>query len=240
MMPEILAALAAARTPVSVLTKSPLVMRDVEHLRADGEAAAGLGQPLGADPRRGRLAGDRAAHAEPRGPPRRGRRAAPPRDRVRRPDRAADAGHQRRPRAGASRSSSAPARPAPPSSAASPSTSATRSRTSSSPGWRPNAPTCSPATKPSTATAPTCAPRTASTPPEPSAAGAANAPHARSRRRARAPDQKLTQDGWPGRSRRRRRCGRGRWVTRRTLREREPRPQERPPEAGPAAPEPLF
>lgn len=30
MMPEILAALAAARTPVSVLTKSPLVMRDVE------------------------------------------------------------------------------------------------------------------------------------------------------------------------------------------------------------------
>ena len=38
MMPEILAALEAARTPVSVLTKSPLVMRDVEHLRADGEA----------------------------------------------------------------------------------------------------------------------------------------------------------------------------------------------------------
>jgi DNA repair photolyase len=30
LMPEILAALAAARTPVSVLTKSPLVMRDVE------------------------------------------------------------------------------------------------------------------------------------------------------------------------------------------------------------------
>ena len=36
-------------------------------LRADGEEAAGLGQPLGADPRRGRLAGDRAAHA--RAPP---------------------------------------------------------------------------------------------------------------------------------------------------------------------------
>jgi DNA repair photolyase len=31
MMPEILAALEEARTPVSVLTKSPLVMRDVEH-----------------------------------------------------------------------------------------------------------------------------------------------------------------------------------------------------------------
>ena len=31
MMPEILSALEAAQTPVSVLTKSPLVMRDVEH-----------------------------------------------------------------------------------------------------------------------------------------------------------------------------------------------------------------
>ncbi len=36
MMPEILAALEEAETPVSVLTKSPLVMRDIEHLRADG------------------------------------------------------------------------------------------------------------------------------------------------------------------------------------------------------------
>jgi DNA repair photolyase len=30
MMPEILAALEEAKTPVSVLTKSPLVMRDIE------------------------------------------------------------------------------------------------------------------------------------------------------------------------------------------------------------------
>ena len=36
MMPEILAALEEARTPVSVLTKSPLALRDVDDLRADG------------------------------------------------------------------------------------------------------------------------------------------------------------------------------------------------------------
>lgn len=40
MMPEILAALEAARTPVSVLTKSPLVMRDVEQF--ERMRAAGL------------------------------------------------------------------------------------------------------------------------------------------------------------------------------------------------------
>jgi DNA repair photolyase len=38
MMPEILGALEAARTPVSVLTKSPLVMRDVEHFERMREA----------------------------------------------------------------------------------------------------------------------------------------------------------------------------------------------------------
>ena len=69
MMPEILEALEAAGTPVSVLTKSPLVMRDVEIFeRFRRRRAAGLGQPLGADPRREGLAGDRAAHAEPRAP----------------------------------------------------------------------------------------------------------------------------------------------------------------------------
>ena len=151
MMPEILEALEAAQTPVSVLTKSPLVMRDVEDLRADGEEAAGLGQPLGPDPRRGRLAGDRAAHAQPRRPPRRRRRAAPPRHRLRRPHRPPDARHQRPPRPGPPDRRTRHERPAPPSSAASPSTSATRSKTSSSPGWRKNAPTSSPATRPSTA-----------------------------------------------------------------------------------------
>ena len=101
MMPEILEALEEARD--AGLGPDQVAAGDARRrdLRADGEAAAGLGQPLGADPRRGGLAGDRAAHAEPRRPPRRGRRAAPPRDRLRRPDRAADAGDQRQPRAGA-------------------------------------------------------------------------------------------------------------------------------------------
>ena len=68
MMPEILEALLASGTPVSVLTKSPLVMRDVEIFERFRDARAeGVGEPLGADPRRERLAGDRAAHAEPVG-----------------------------------------------------------------------------------------------------------------------------------------------------------------------------
>ena len=101
MMPEILAALEAGGH--AGLGPDQVAAGDARrrHLRADGEAAAGLGQPLGPDPRRGRLAGDRAAHAEPRRPPRRRRRAAPSRHRLRRPDRAADARHQRQPRAGA-------------------------------------------------------------------------------------------------------------------------------------------
>ena len=69
MMPEILAALEEAETPVSVLTKSPLVHARRRDLRADGEARpAGLGQPLGARPSTRRLGGR----------PSRTRRAPPP------------------------------------------------------------------------------------------------------------------------------------------------------------------
>ena len=172
MMPEILEALEAARD--AGLGPDQVAAGDARRrdLRADGEEAAGLGQPLGADPRRGRLAGDRAAHAEPRRPPRRGRRAAPPRHRLRRPDRAADAGHQRPPRAG-------------------PADRRARQRAGATFlggvalhlrdevkdvffAWlEPNAPTSCPATRRSTAAAPTCGPSSASTPPEPSTAGAA-------------------------------------------------------------------
>ena len=106
--------------------------------------AAGLGQPLGADPRRGAW---RAT--EPHTPSPAARPSTPVAELRRR---GIDSGVLIAPLmpgindtpSRSSRSSTAPARPAPPSSAASPSTSAARSRTSSSPGWKPNAPTSSP------------------------------------------------------------------------------------------------
>ena len=61
-MPEILAALEEAQTPVSVLTKSPLLLRDVEIYERMAKRLPHLSQPLGPDPRRGGLAGDRAPH----------------------------------------------------------------------------------------------------------------------------------------------------------------------------------
>ena len=162
MMPEILAALEEAETPVSVLTKSPLVMRDIELFERMAKrlpVSVNLSVPT-LDEKAWRATEPHTP--SPERPPRRGRRAAPPRDRLRRPDRAADARHQRHPRAGRSRSSTGPARRARPSSAASPSTCATRSATSSSAGSTPNAPTCSRATRSSTqTTAPTCAPERA-------------------------------------------------------------------------------
>ncbi len=173
MMPEILGGAGGGRD--AGLGADQVAAGDARRrdLRADGEeGVAGLGQPLGPDPRRGGLAGDRAAHAEPGGAPRRRRRAARPRHRLRRPHRAADARDQRRPRAGPADRRARPQAPAPPSSAASPSTSATRSRTSSSPGWRRNAPISFPATRLSTATAPTCGRSNAATRREPSRAGA--------------------------------------------------------------------
>ncbi len=100
MMPEIIAALEEARD--ADLGPDQVAAGDAGRraLRADVEAAAGLGQPLDPDPRREGLAGDRAAHAEPRGAARGGGGAAPAGDRLRRPDRTADARHQRQPRAG--------------------------------------------------------------------------------------------------------------------------------------------
>ena len=101
MMPEILAALVEARTPVSVLTKSPLVMRDVEILRADVRAACRSRSTSPSRPSMRTPGGRPSRTPQPQCPARRGRRAAPPRHRLRRPDRAADAGDQRHSRAGA-------------------------------------------------------------------------------------------------------------------------------------------
>src|SRR5262249_38726214 len=83
-------------------------------LRADGRAPAGLGQPLDPDPRRGGMAGDRAPHAEPRRPPRRGGGAAPTWPRLRRPGRPADARPPRRPPPGPAARPPRPRGPPPP------------------------------------------------------------------------------------------------------------------------------
>ncbi len=163
MMPEILAALEEAETPVSVLTKSPLVLRDIdifERMAKKLPVSVNLSVPTldekawrATEPHTPSPAARLDAVAELR---RRGIESgvliAP-----------LMPGINDDARAGASRSSSGPARPAPPSSAASPSTCAARSATSSSPGSRPNAPTSCPSTNSSTrAAAPTCGPSSAS------------------------------------------------------------------------------
>ena len=80
-MPEIIAALEAARTPISVLTKSPLVLRDID-LYAEMAKAAGVSVNLSIptlDERRGgRPSPTRRARAPARG----GRRAEGARDRI--------------------------------------------------------------------------------------------------------------------------------------------------------------
>ena len=96
LMPGIWRAMLENRTPCSVLTKSPLVLRDIDilaELAGEGLLSAAFSIPTLDE--RG-VARDRAAHAEPRGAPRSRR----PPDRGgrphQRPGRAADARHQRR------------------------------------------------------------------------------------------------------------------------------------------------
>ena len=150
MMPEILEALEAAQTPVSVLTKSPLAMRDVEIFERMAKklpVSVNLSVPT--------LDEDAWRATEPHTPSPAARLDAVAELRRRGIDSGVliaplmpginDDPDQVRPIVERAQ------RPKPASSAASPSTCATRSRTSSSPGWRPNAPTCCPATRPSTA-----------------------------------------------------------------------------------------
>jgi DNA repair photolyase len=174
MMPEILEALEQARTPVSVLTKSPLVMRDVkifERMAKTLPVSVNLSVPT--------LDEDAWRATEPHTPSPAARLDAVAELRRRGIDSGVliaplmpginDSSEQVRPIIERAK------RPAPPSSAASPSTSATRSRTSSSPGWRPNAPTSSLATSSSTKAAPTCSPSSAGKRPALSRVGAGTA-----------------------------------------------------------------
>ena len=142
--------------PCSVLTKSPLLLRDVELFRQLRRGDRVLDRALDPDDRRAGVARDRAPHAAPAQAPRGGRRADAQRDPVQRPRRAADPRRQRRP---------APGRGDPrdrgrgrrrerrPGSAC---TCAARSATSSSTGCASTGPTSSRATRSSTGAAPTC------------------------------------------------------------------------------------
>ena len=85
--------------PCSVLTKSPLLLRDLPLMLQLAGATELQRVPLDSDARRARVARDRAAHAQPARAPGGRRRAEPRRHPDRRPDRAADARHQRRPAA---------------------------------------------------------------------------------------------------------------------------------------------
>ena len=100
LMPGIWAALRDSGTPGSLVTKSPLVLRDLELLRELHEAAEMSRLPVGAHDRRARLARDRAAHPLAPRAARGGRRAERGRSAGGHPDRAADARHQRRSGAG--------------------------------------------------------------------------------------------------------------------------------------------
>ena len=86
--------------PCSVLTKSPLLLRDLDLMQEIAARHDDQREPLDPDDGREGVAGDRAAHAEPAGADGGGgelNRAGHP---VRDPRRAAHAGDQRRPRAG--------------------------------------------------------------------------------------------------------------------------------------------
>ena len=84
LMPGIWEAMLEARNPCSVLTKSPLLLRDLELMRAARGAHRFHRGAVGADARRAGVAGDRAAHAEPARAAGGGRRAQSGRN----PDRA--------------------------------------------------------------------------------------------------------------------------------------------------------
>ena len=130
-----------ARNPCSILTKSPLLLRDKDLLLEIAERTTGQRVPVGADARREGLAGDRAAHAAPARAARGGGRAQPGRHPDRHPDRAADARDQRRAGAGRGDRRAGRRRPGRPRSAARRCSCAARRATSSSTGCASTGPT---------------------------------------------------------------------------------------------------
>ena len=92
-----------AANPCSVLTKSPLLLRDLPLMLRDRRSARVQREPVDPDARRERVAGNRAAHAATRGHGWRRWPSSTARGSHRRADRAADAGHQRRARTRSSR-----------------------------------------------------------------------------------------------------------------------------------------
>ena len=92
LMPGILEALRDSGTPASVLTKSPLLLRDMELMKQVPEFQANLSVPT-LEEKAWRV--DRAAHAAPAQAARGGRRAEPQRHPLRHPDRAADSRRER-------------------------------------------------------------------------------------------------------------------------------------------------
>ena len=84
-------ALRDARNPCSILTKSPLLLRDLDLMKEIAEVTEIERVPVGPDARREGVAGDRAAHAEPARAAGRGGQAQRGRHPDRDPDRAADA-----------------------------------------------------------------------------------------------------------------------------------------------------
>ena len=141
--------------PCSVLTKSPLLLRDLPLMLEIAAADEHQRVPVDPDARREGLAGNRAAHAEPAGAVGGGRGAQPRGNPHGRADRAADARHQRRPASGRAPAGGGEPRRARRASAAWRCTCAARCGTSSWTGCALSAPTSSSATRSSTAAAPT-------------------------------------------------------------------------------------
>ena len=126
LMEGIWEALRDAANPCSVLTKSPLLLRDLPLMLQIAAADELQRVPVDPDARREGLAGDRAAHAQPARTPGGGGRAQPRGDPDGRADRAADARDQRRPAPGRAAARAGQRPPARRASAAWPCTCAAR------------------------------------------------------------------------------------------------------------------